>query len=53
MLLNMQQKMPFILDLHHSVKRLTDDHKFVSSPGLNRINHQKHILKTKLEFKSN
>lgn len=53
MSMNMKQKIPFIRNSNHSVGQMTDDQKFAPSPGLNRINLQKHILEIKLELKTN
>ena len=53
MSLNMRQKMPFILDYYLPFIELTEDQKFASSPGWNRINHHERMLQINLEFKEN
>lgn len=53
MLVNMRQNMPFIHCSNQLIIVLTVEQKFISSPGLNRINKQKHILMKELETKLN
>jgi len=53
MSMNMQNRIPLKYDPGHSGKEFADDQKFISSPGLNRIMNQKHVLINKLELKTN